>query len=698
MGDFSTLFEPDRIAVIGATERDGSVGRAITQNLLSTFDGTVVPVNPNYDEVFGIPCIETIAETDDIDLAIVAVPPEIAIESVERAGEAAVSHVVVITAGFSEAGSEGAALERRLAGVADRYDLSLVGPNSLGVMSTAGGFNATFGPDMPLQGSISFMSQSGAFITATLDWAAEQEIGFRHVVSLGNEAVLDETDFVRGWDDDPGTSVVVGYLEGIDDGETFIETTRHATQETPVVFIKSGRTEAGAKAAASHTGSIAGSERAYEAGLAQAGVIRADSASELFDYARVLAGQPLPDGESVGVVTNAGGLGVMTTDAIGGSILSMASFTDETVAALQDRLPDTASVYNPVDVVGDADLDRFRSALDVVFRDATVDSVVVLSAPTAVLDYEDLADATIECYDEYEKPVVTCLMGGARTRDAATTLREAGIPNYFDPSRAIDSLEALSTYRHIRERPMKSPPEFDVDHDRAREVLERATEKGETRLGVEAMGLLDAYGIPTPAGTVVDDPETAETVARDIGDSVAMKVVSPDILHKTDIGGVELDVAPGDVPSVYEDLVSRARSYQPDATVLGVQIQEMIDLDARTETIVGLSRDPQFGPLVLFGLGGIFVEVLEDTAIRVAPIGEREAREMIDDLKAAPLLRGARGRDPADEAAVRETIQRIAQLATDFPAILELDVNPLVAGPDGVVALDVRLTVDTEKL
>ncbi len=698
MGDLSGLFEPDRVAVVGATGREGSVGRAVTENLLSTFDGDVVAVNPNYDEVLELPCVDSIRDAGDVDLAMVIVPPEAAIQVVEDAGEADVPNVVVITAGFGEAGGEGAARERRLAEVAERYDLNLVGPNSLGVMSTAGGFNATFGPDMPLAGGVSFMSQSGAFVTAALDWATEQGIGFRHVVSLGNEAVLDETDFVRAWDDDPDTAVVAGYLEGIDDGQAFIEAAREAIRETPIVVVKSGRTEAGAKAAASHTGSIAGSERAYEAGLEQAGVVRADSAGELFDYARVLAGQPVPDGDAVGVVTNAGGPGVMTTDAVGDASLSMATFEDATVETLREDLPDAANVYNPVDVLGDADLDRFRAAVDAVLSDPNVGAAVVLSAPTAVLDYADLAGMVADCHAHHGKPVVTCLMGGARTREAAGVLREAGIPNYFDPARAVDGLDALARYRRIRERPVRSPRTFDVDRERAREVLQAAADRGETRLGVEAMDLLDAYGIPIPESRMVDDPAEAAWAVGDLGERAAMKVVSPDILHKTDIGGVELGVTREEAADVYEDLVARARSYQPDATVLGVQVQEMLDLEGKTETIVGVSRDPQFGPLVLFGLGGIFVEVLEDTAVRVAPVTEREAGGMVAELRAAPLLRGARGQDPADEAAVVETIQRVAQLATDFPAILELDVNPLVAGPDDVAAVDVRLTIDPEEL
>ncbi|WP_247000284.1 acetate--CoA ligase family protein [Halosolutus gelatinilyticus] len=698
MGRLSELFDPETVGVVGATDREGAVGRAIVENLRDEFAGTVVPINPNREVVLGLECYPDVTSAPAIDLAVVVVPPDAVIETLREIGEAGTRHVVVITAGFSETGGEGADRERRLREVAEEYDLAVVGPNSLGVMATDVGMNATFGPESALDGSISFMSQSGAFITAVLDWANEQGIGFQDVVSLGNKTVLDETDFVREWGDDPDTDVIIGYLEGIDDGGEFVRTAREVANDTPIVLVKSGRTDAGAQAASSHTGAIAGSERAYEAGLEQAGVIRARSVQELFDYARALSGLPEPETDGVAVVTNAGGPGVLTTDAVGDSTLKMAEFTDETIDALTEAMPEEANVYNPIDAIGDADVDRFGEALDLALADPNVGSAVVVSAPTAVLEYDVLAETIVEKRDDHDKPVVTCLMGGTRARAAEEALREVGVPNYFDPARAVAGLDALARYRTVRERTADAPTEFDVDRERARGILERAAERGTNRLGVESMALLDAYGIPTPEGEIVDDPDRAREVAKAIDGEVVMKIVSPDITHKSDIGGVKVGVEDENVYDAYEDLVSRARNYQPDATILGVQVQEMLDLDASTETIVGMNRDPQFGPLLLFGLGGIFVEILEDTSVRVAPIGETEAREMVDEIQAAPLLRGARGRDPADVDAVVETLQRLSQLVTDFPAILELDVNPLVAGPDGVRAIDLRLTLDTEEL
>ncbi|MFC7154884.1 acetate--CoA ligase alpha subunit [Halomarina halobia] len=694
-----TLFTPRRVAVVGATEREGSVGRAVMRNMLDSFEGETVPVNPNAESVLGREAYPDVASVPgEVDLAVVVVPGRVAVDVVRGIAEAGVENVVVITAGFGETGSEGARRERELRAVAEEHDLDLVGPNSLGIISTPAGVNATFGPENALEGSISFMSQSGAFITAVLDWANDRGIGFKDVVSLGNKAVLDERDFVEAWGDDEGTDVVLGYLEGITDGASFIRTAREVTAETPIVLVKSGRTEAGASAAASHTGTIAGSEAAYEAGLEQAGVVRAENVQELFDAASILAGQPLPETDSVAVVTNAGGPGVMATDAIGDSGLSLASFADETLARFEEALPEEANIYNPVDVIGDAPVDRFAEAIEIAMDDPNVGAVCVVTCPTAVLTFDDLASAVVGRQAESGLPVATCFMGGERTESAREILGEAGIPTYFDPARAVESLDALRSYAEIREREYVEPTTFDVDRERAREILRGAADRGDTRLGVEAMGLLDAYGVPIPEGDVVSSPEEAIEVAESIEGDVVMKIVSPDVLHKSDIGGVRVGVRNDDVYDTYEDLVARAKNYQPDATILGVQVQELLDLEAGIETIAGMNRDPQFGPLVLFGLGGIFVEVLEDTTVRVAPVSEPEAAGMVDDIRAAPLLRGARGRRPVDEERVVEVIQRLSQLVTDFPAILELDVNPLVATPDGATAVDIRLTIDPDEL
>ena len=697
MGTLNELFDPDRVAVVGATSREGAVGRAVTSNLLDDFDGGTVPVNPNYDEVLGTPCVDEVADAD-ADVAVIVVPPSIVLDAIEACGAAGVRNVVVITAGFGETGEDGAARERRLAEIADEYDLNLVGPNSLGIMSTPSGMNATFGPENALPGGLSFMSQSGAFVTAVLDWANDNGIGFKDVVSLGNKAVLDETDFVDHWGDDEETDVIIGYLEGIEDGREFIEAARETTQDTPIVAVKSGRTSAGAQAASSHTGTLAGSDKAYEAGLDQAGVIRAESVDELFDSAGILGSQPLPDTDSVAVVTNAGGPGVMATDAVGDADLDMASFTGATTDRLAESMPAEANIHNPVDVIGDADVGRFREALEITVADDNVGAALVLAAPTATIDFDELADAITDVSDEMDAPVAACLMGGDRTREPKQRLQAKGIPCYFDPARGIDSLATLARYRDIREREYADPMSFDVDRERAREILAQTDDRDVDYLGVEAMELLDAYGIPTPPGEVVESPEAATAAAERISGPVVMKIASPEIVHKSDIGGVEVGVPTAAAADTYRAIVDRARSHDSSASVLGVRVEGLVDLEESTETIIGAKRDPQFGHLLMFGLGGIFVQLYEDTAFRVAPVSQREARGMTDEIRAAPMLRGARGRTPADVDQLVETIQRVSQLVSDFPAIIELDVNPLVVSPEGVLAIDVRLRVDKADL
>ncbi|MFP4218775.1 MAG: acetate--CoA ligase family protein [Salinarchaeum sp.] len=700
MLNLTTLFAPGRVAVIGATDRTDSVGRALMENL-SSFDGEVIPVHPDRETVLGRPAYSSIGAVPDagtIDLAVVAVPAASVVAVTEEIGDAGISNVVVVSAGFGEAGPEGAQRERELIAVAEAYDLTLIGPNCVGVSSTRTGLNATFVEGAPTEGSISLVSESGAIIAAILGWASQHGLGFRDIVSLGNEAVLDETDLIDAWGDDPETEVILAYLEDIDDGRRFIETAREVTTETPIVALKSGRTPAGAEAAASHTGSIAGSEEAYRAGFHQAGVIRATTIQELFDIGRVLAEAPPLNRDDIAVITNGGGPGVLATDALGDSHLQVATFGEALQERLRTVVPPAADVDNPLDIIGDADIDRFRQSLDAVLGAEEIGGVIVVSVPTGVFEFEALAEVISTLQQRHETPVVTCLMGGDEADQAATHLTAAGIPNYFDPSRAVHSLEALATQRTISTRQSTSPTRFDVDQERAQRILRMATENGERHLSVEAMDLLDACGIPIPDGGLAERAAEAEAIARELGGSVVMKIVSPDILHKSDIGGVEVGVAPDAVAETYQQLVDRATNHNPDATVLGVQVEEMIAPEDATETLVGARRDPQFGPLVTFGLGGIFVQVFEDAAFRVAPLSEREARAMTAEIQAAPMLRGARGRAPADLDAVVETLQRVSQLVTDFPAIKELDINPLVVGPKGVYAVDLRARVETDTL
>lgn len=692
MTDLIRLFSPDRIAVIGATPRPGSVGQAICSNLRD-FTGSVVGVNPKYNTVLDFPCVDSIDQAGDVDLAIIAIPPENVVAAVEAVGQSGIRDVVVISAGFSEIGG-GAERERNLITVAETYSMNVVGPNCLGVMNTRNGLNASFSPGTPNVGSISLFSQSGAFITAVLDWAERKGIGFKNIVSLGNKAVLNETDFIKAWDGDHETDVIVGYVESIESGREFIEVCRTVTANTPIILIKAGRTEAGARAASSHTGAIAGTDRAYTAGLKQAGIIRVATIEKLFDGAQALSACSSPQNNYVTIVSNAGGPGVMATDAIGASSLTMASLQGSVRSSLQTILPAAATVDNPVDILGDADADRFRTVLEIIGGNDSAGMIVVIACPTAMLDFGNLAEAVVDVKHRIESPLICCLMGGHSTDRAHSILNNAGIPSFTEPQSAVDALEMLVDYRKIANRTYTDPMRFDVEHNRANTIITAAERRSEHLLGVESMALLEAYGIPIPTGSVVDDPQSAFRVAKRIGGPVAMKIVSPDIPHKTDIGGVKVNVELAEVNDAYVDLIRRAQQYQPGARVLGVQVQQMVATDDGVETIVGMTRDPQFGPILMFGIGGVFVEILKDTTFRVAPVSKAEAKSMVGDIQSIPVLRGIRGRSSVDEDAIVETIGRVSQLVTDFPMIAELDINPLIALPNGVQAIDLRLTLE----
>lgn len=697
MPSVSQLFFPDRVAVVGATDRPGSIGRAIMENLLADFSGDLVAVNPSRSTVLGVDCHDSVGDVPDpIDLVIVVVPASVVREVIEEAADVGVKHFVVISAGFAEVGEEGAERERAISELAADRDLIVVGPNSLGIIDTDTGLNATFAEQNAMEGTISFMSQSGAFVTAVLDWAWDREIGFRQIVSLGNEAVVDEVDLLHTWADDDRTDVILGYVEDVKRGRPFIDAATAVTRSTPVVLLKSGRSAVGARAAASHTGAMAGSERAYETAFRQAGVIRADTVEELFDYGRVLAAQPPMTGDRIAIVSNAGGPGVLAADAVGETGLQLAEFEGATREELGTILPDEASVTNPLDIIGDAPIERFTTVLHEVVADSTVDGLVVIACPTAIFDHEDLAREIGAITQETEIPTVTCLMGGAAGVAASRVLDTFDVPNFFDPSRAIRSVAVLARYRDLGERDPDPPTEFPVDRDRARAVIADADAEGRRHLGPEAMGILDAYGIDTPAGDVVTSVVDAETVADRLDGPVVMKVVSPDIVHKSDIGGVRIGVDPGDVGDVYGELLAAVENHDPDAELLGIQLQEQLDMDRGVEVIAGMSRDEQFGPVVMFGLGGIFVEMIGDVAFRIAPFGHDAAREMTREIETASMLRGARGREAVNIDAIVDVLQRLSQLVTDHPEIAELDVNPLLTTPEAAIAVDFRMRIDRE--
>ena len=689
--DMSAILAPRSVAVIGASRDLTSVGGAIVRNLLvGGFTGAVYPVNPQAPAVAGMKCYHAVAEIPDpVDLAVIIVKASLVPSIVDQCAQHGVRGVVVISAGFREVGGGGEALERQLREVIDRRGLTVVGPNCLGVLNTdpAIQLNATFAKEMPAAGPIAFVSQSGALCTAVLEYARHEGIGFSKVVSLGNKVNVNELDILWALRDDPQTKVILLYLEDLADGARFIEIAREITGEgpnrKPILAVKAGRTPEGRKAASSHTGALAGSDEAYDAIFAQAGVLRVESVEELFDYASAFAYQPLPRGRRVAIVTNAGGPGIMTTDACVRYGLELAALETKTVEAIRPHVPPTAALNNPIDVIGDAREDRYDAALRAVVEDPNVDSVIALATPQAMTDLGAIGRVVGRVASASHKPVVACFMGVADVTAGVAVLDQERVPHYRFPESAVRALAAMSRYTEWVARPRTVVKTFPVDRPAAERILATARAAGRRALSqIESLTLLQTYGFPMPAFGTARTAAEAQQLLERLGGPVAMKILSADILHKVDVGGVRLGVAtPADAERVFRELQQAVAARRPDAVLDGVVMQRM--LSPGTETILGMNRDPQFGALLMFGLGGIFVEATRDVTFRLAPIRELGAQLMVSSIRAHKILEGFRGQPPADLACVRECLERLSQLVVDHPTIAELDINPLIVYPQG---------------
>ncbi len=690
------IFAPESVAVIGASPDSKRLGHQVLKNIIENgYKGRLYPIHPRASSVLDLPSYASVLNIPDpVDLAVIVIPAKYVLDAVEECGQKGIKGLIVISAGFKEIGREGKILEQKLLDTVRQYDMRMVGPNCLGVIDTVSDMNASFAALMPHKGEIAFMSQSGAMCTAILDWSKPQGIGFSRFVSLGNKSDVDEVALLKAWDDDPHSKVILAYLEGVSDGQGLIAAARKVTRNTPVIAIKSGVTEAGTRAASSHTGSLTGSESAYEAAFAQSGIIRARTMNELFDLAQLFAYQPMIEGHSVSIVTNAGGPGIIATDATERSgILQMATFTPETIAYLQDNLPPTANVFNPIDVIGDARSDRYQVAIKAALEDPGVDAVVVLLTPQAGTDLEEIARVIGQLANTQSKPVVTSFMGAYSLGPSLDILNQWRIPNYTFPERAVQSLAAMSRYSAWCKQEHAEFVEYEVDKDRVRELFAEVRQSGRIELGeIEAREVMEAYGMRLPRSRLAHTPDEAAQIAAEIGYPVVMKISSPDILHKSDIGGVKVGVSDAtSVRDTFELIEYRARKYSPQARVWGILVQEMVRKGR--EMLVGVSRDPQFGPLVAVGMGGIYVEVLRDVALRLAPISKQEVAAQIRSIRTFPLLRGVRGEPPADIATIEDVVLRVSQLVTDFPEIVEMDINPLVVHNqgEGAIVVDARI-------
>ncbi|MCZ3367125.1 MULTISPECIES: acetate--CoA ligase family protein [Methanobacterium] len=684
------MFDAKSIAVIGASETKGKIGYDIMRSLVNYYKGEIVPVNIKGGEILGIPACTSISEHGPVDLAVITIPSHLIPATVEECGEIGIKNIVVISAGFKEIDEEGARLENELVELCKKYKIKLVGPNCLGIMNTYNDMNASFSSDIAHKGKISFMSQSGAIMAAILDYADKKNIGFSRIVSLGNKAVINENDCMKDFMEDENTEVITAYLEGIVDGPGFIEASREASRKKPVLVIKSGRTSKGSEAVSSHTGTIAGSDSAYEAAFSQCGIIRVNSLDEMMDYSSALAFSPLPKGNRIVIITNAGGPAIMTTDVAIKNNLEIAELTCETKQKLKDGLPATASVKNPVDVLGDASPERYAFALETVLADPNVDGVIYLVTPQSVTDAEGIAKVAIEHAKSSEKPILCSFFGGTSFEGAEKLLAEHQIPNYLYPKRAVKSLKTLYNYSIIKDQEYPDSPDFDVDKEIVKNIIQEAQEKDMYTLGLESFDILKAYGIPTVGTAITKNLEDTLKAAEEIGYPLVMKIVSPQISHKSDVGGIKLNLNNADdVKAAYEDMMENIPKKEPNATLEGVQLQKM--LSGGKEVIIGMVQDPTFGPMMMFGLGGIYVEILKDVKFAIAPVNEEEAREMIAGIKTHELLEGTRGDKAMDTEAIADIILRISQLVTDFPEINEFEINPLMVFEEGALAVDMRL-------
>lgn len=691
----SVILSPKSIAVIGASDKAGSVGSTITRNVMSGFKGKVYPISPTRPTVFGKEAFKSVLDVpDDISLAVVIIRNTLVPQVLEECGKKGIRGVVVITAGFKEVDEEGAKLERRIKGIVERYGMEMIGPNCLGVMNLDPDtmMNSTFLKITPKTGHIALVSQSGAICAALCEDASAQGIGFSAVVSLGNKAATNETEVLRMLASHKQTRVIVMYLEDVGNGRDFLRVCRSVTRDhkKPVLVLKAGRSVEGAKAAMSHTGALMGSDELYDALFEQSGAIRVDTMEELFDYATAFSKQPLPTSGDLAIVSNAGGPAIISTDACSAAKIPMAKI-DSVRPEIDRVIPPWGSSRNPVDIVGDADFERFRGVLEHVLGHDNVGSVITMCTPSGTLDYDGLARVIVEMSKRHKKTMLASLMGLDEGITNRSILAEGGVPYYTYAEGAVRALKTMLRFSKWTSTPPGSVSEFPVDKDKVRAILDSArAEKRGSLLEEEGQQILRAYGLPLPASGLARNADEAASLAEAMGFPVVLKVVSPQILHKSDAGGVAVGLGSGDeVREAFGSILSSCREYDESAEIVGCLVVEMVQ--GGKELIIGSKQEPGMGPVLMLGMGGIYVEVLKDVTFRLAPVTDREADDMISSIKTKKLLEGVRGEKPSDLAALSECIRRLSQLVTDFGEIRELDMNPVLVMERGCKILDVRI-------
>ncbi len=698
MGVMQNFFTPRAIAVIGASATEGKIGYVVLNNILrGGFPGAVYPVNPKADEILGKKVCKRVADLPDgVELAVFTVPPKAVTPEIIECGKKGIKNALIITAGFSEVGLEGKNLEKELAEACAKYGINVVGPNCVGIIDAVNKLNATFTEKVPAPGRIAFLSQSGAVCIAIIDWSKKNGVGFSKFISIGNKMDVDEASLIEYLADDPETDVIVGYLESVKNGRRFLEVAKKSSVKKPIVLFKSGTTAAGQKAASSHTGALAGSDAAFDAACRQSGVLRANIMEQLFDFALAFAsGRPLA-GNRIGIVTNSGGPAVVATDSIEKSTLTMAATSAAVQAKLKTFLPDTANWRNPVDIIGDATAERYRDAFSALKDETNIDAYMVMMSPTDPLNPEKLAEYIIDFTRMHNKPVLAIFLGGKSVERAMEITASNNICTIPTPERGVAALDGLNRKRlWLAEDRSEARPAV-PNRGKAERLIKEALAHHALELPEqEARGILSAYGIRFFKSIMAQKARDAVMIADNLGYPVVMKIVSREVTHKSDAGGVKVGLhTAGEVFQAYDNIMASVRAKYPEARLDGIAVQPM--MKGGGEIIVGATRDPQFGPMVMFGLGGIYVEAMKDVSFRLAPKTRFDAAGMIAEVKSVALLKGLRGELPSDIESLIDVILRVSALMADFPAVRELDLNPvMVFGEgEGCVALDARISLD----
>ena len=687
------FFKPQGVAILGASSKPNKLSYGILENLLKyNYQGGIYPVNPNAQEILGVKVYPELAQVPDpVDLAVIVLPVGMTLDTMQACAQRGIKAVIIITGGFREVGGEGAEIERKTLAFAREHGMRVIGPNCVGTMDMRSGLNTTFIKGMPPRGPIAFISQSGAVCGGVVDLILESEVGFSHFASLGNEMDVSEADMLAYFGDDPDVKVIAVYLEGVQNGARFIEEARRVSRIKPIVMLKAGRNNAGARAVSSHTGSLAGSYAAYQAVFSQTGVLEVETLAELFNVAWALGTQKLPEGKRVAIATNAGGAAALLADNLSANGAELAELSADTQTRLRSKLNPSAQVANPVDMLGGAEPADYLWCLEQMMRDENVDVLAPVLVPQALVDPLGVAQAWAQAAGQTDKTMLTCLMGERSVRAARAFLNRTGVPVYQFPDQVGPVLRAMRAYGEYLRKPIYKPVEpKKADKNVVCTILK--TNTGKAALGeFETRDLLEAYGIPNVPGGLAENAQQAVEIAENVGFPVALKIVAEGVLHKSDAGGIILNL--GDKVSVsagFKQLLSRIRAQFPEASINGAMVEKMAPKGL--EVIVGMRRDPTFGPMMMFGMGGTLVEQLKDISFRVAPLSAEDINEMVDSTIAGKLLKGVRGSTLADIEAVQAVIAALSQLALDFPEIEEIEINPLVVYPQGqgALALDSR--------